>query len=148
MYHLDADVSEQDHVYNRISKWISSHDFCNSPHEHNVDTNLVDGLSDITSVTRVMGKVSNGLVVEERSDEIKCGNDNEEISEHLVQNLTKPLHFPLVEQRCNRTASPNLFSVIAEEKEAVCFYFVHTFFVLFTFLKTCADFFLIYFFCI
>lgn len=126
MYCLEPDVSEEYQVHNRTSEWLSSNNFFNLPHKHNVDTNLPQhGLSDITSVTKPMNKVSNGLIVEERTDEIKCGNDNEEISNHLVQNL----HFPLVEQKVNRTASSSHFLAIEKEQIAVVrFCFVHTIF--------------------
>jgi hypothetical protein len=118
-------AGEPDQVFNRVSNWISTHDF--RPHdEQGVETNIVDGITDITSVTKNIergrkGAPTDGLVVEERTDEVKCGDGGgSDKSEGLIKTLTKFSQYSPFEKRRNRTASPSHFSVIVEGEELVC----------------------------
>ncbi|XP_044256717.1 F-actin-monooxygenase Mical [Tribolium madens] len=116
-----------DHVFNRVSNWISTHDFKPQNYEDQVETNLVDGITDITSVTKNIERTrrtapsDDGLVVEERTDVVKCGDTTNELvdkDEHFIKNLTKFSQYsPFDKKKRNRTASPSHFSVIVEGEE-------------------------------
>ncbi|XP_064215883.1 F-actin-monooxygenase Mical isoform X3 [Tribolium castaneum] len=118
-------TSSPDRVYNRVSKWISNHDFHPQTYDDQVETNLVDGITDITSVTKNIERTrrttsrDDGLVVEERTDVVKCGDvDEAEKDEHFIKNLTKFSQYsPFDKKKRNRTASPSHFSVIVEGEE-------------------------------
>ena len=124
----NSNVAEPDHVFNRVSNWISTHDF--RPHDdQGVETNLVDGITDITSVTKNIERtrrggimLNDGLVVEERTDVVKCGDITEckDKDDGFIKTLTKFSQYSPFEKRRNRTSSPSHFSVIVEGEELVC----------------------------
>ncbi|RZB40090.1 LIM domain containing protein, partial [Asbolus verrucosus] len=116
----NSTAAEPDQVFSRVSNWISTHDF--GPHdEQGVETNLVDGITDITSITKNIErghKPDDGLVVEERTDVVKCGElEEKEPADPFIKTLTKFSQYSPFDKRRTRTSSPSHFSVIVEGEE-------------------------------
>lgn len=143
-----CDVEEREsigpeQVFSRVSNWIESNDFEEesentevvSKKPEPIETNIEEGFSDITSITKCLEKKSLGkekkLILGELSN-LKEGNSKEQEQfpnklktiayNQMFKTLGKLSHFSLFPNEA-KLDSPAPFSVIMEGQESVCLIF-------------------------